>query len=113
MPATKTRISQLDRDALERAMVRLKRVDRDNYRDCQDRLEEGEDFDSVAYRAAGWCQYHALGLMPWQTAPCRILPDGERRSVDEGGRLLLQRLLDAGLSRFEPDPLRALAEKQR
>jgi hypothetical protein len=43
----------------------------------------------------------------------RIRPDAEQRPVDEGGRLLLQRLLDAGLSRYEPDPLRALAEAEK
>jgi hypothetical protein len=43
----------------------------------------------------------------------RIRPNALMRSVDAGGRLLLRRLLDAGLSRYEPDPLRALAERQR
>lgn len=110
-PTTKT-ISPLDQDALERALTRLKKVDRDSYRQFQVDMVCGQDWYFVAARAAGVCQYHALGLKPWQTAPCHIRPDAEQRAVDEGGRLLLQQLLDAGLSKFEPDPLRALAEKQ-
>lgn len=70
----------------------------------------GQDCAYIAIRASGICQYYALGLKPWQTPPCRLGPDAEQRPADKRGRLLLQRLLAAGLSRYEPDPLRALAE---
>jgi hypothetical protein len=56
------------------------------------------------------CQCRALNLKPWQSPPCRA-GDAKPDAEDHRGRLaawtLRQRLLDAGLSQYEPDPLRA------
>ena len=56
--------------------------------------------------AAYGCQIDALKLKPWQTPPCYC--DGEG---DAPGDRLLRRMLKAGVSRFHPDPLAALAEQ--
>ena len=56
--------------------------------------------------------------LAWQTPPCRARltdldkpfddPRGERESAE-----LLQRLLDMKLSKYEPDPIAALAEAEQ
>ena len=46
-----------------------------------------------------------LRLKPWQNPPCFGDEDG-----DGPADVLLQRMLAAGISRFHPDPLSALAE---
>jgi hypothetical protein len=71
-------------------------------------------WERVAQFAAGCAQSANLGLMPWQSPPCRASlrdldqpygdPSGKRESAE-----LLKRLIDAGLSIFEPSPLAALA----
>jgi hypothetical protein len=55
--------------------------------------------------------------MPWQFPPCAVAienidgPDNGNGARDAAE--LLKKLLDAGLSRFEPKPLQALAEAER
>jgi hypothetical protein len=52
-------------------------------------------------------------LQPWQDPPCiasldnLTKPHGDQRGERESAEWL-RRLLDAGLSRFEPDPLAAI-----
>ena len=58
------------------------------------------------------CQMEALHLRPWQTPPCWM--GDERPCVDdhrgEGAAWALRcRLIAAGLSQFEPDPVAALS----
>jgi hypothetical protein len=76
----------------------------------------GEDWEVVGRFAAYAAQDNALRLKPWEMPPCWIRdlaaslevppgdPRGERRAAE-----LLKRLLDAGLSRYEPNPIAALA----
>jgi len=102
-------LNQIDLDALARAVevtrrefsARAKRIDSMLSREPRER---------VGIFAASCAQRKSLHLDPWQTEPFRArLPDdlakprGERRVAE-----LLQRLLDAGLSPFEPDPVAAL-----
>jgi hypothetical protein len=54
-----------------------------------------------------------LNLVPWQSPPCHASrrsgqPFGDPRAARESAELL-KRLLDAGLSHYEPDPIAALA----
>jgi hypothetical protein len=73
---------------------------------------------AVAKFASYSAQIESLALQPWQDPPCcaRLCnlakpfddPRGERESAD-----VLKRLLDAGLSRYEPDPLAAIAEAEQ
>lgn len=59
-----------------------------------------------AAKFAAYCaQIDNLALRPWQSPPCFA----ERPNCDAYAVDLLQRLLAAGLSRWEPDPAGALA----
>src|SRR5262249_28626865 len=64
-------------------------------------------------------QIDALHLQPWQSPPCEVqdvaatLARGDDGvSGDYQAALLLQRMLKAGLSRYEPDPLHALEQTE-
>ena len=84
-----------------------------------------QGLEEAGQTAAYHCQDTALKLKPWMTPPCWLrtardvkaalreaLPDahGNRRAGE-----LVERLLAAGLSRYEPDPVDALerAEQSR
>jgi hypothetical protein len=81
-----------------------------------DAMLESDDFAAVGEFAATHCQRVALALRPWETVPVDVVdiaealkqPAGDQRG-DHRAAALLQRLLDAGLSRYEPAPLLALA----
>jgi hypothetical protein len=82
--------------------------------DFKRRLSTKEPWEKIGRSAASVCQCRALKLAPWQTAPHQAEPN----QVDEAGfeyrgtavaSALLGKLLAAGLSRFEPDPIAALA----
>ena len=66
----------------------------------------------VAQSAAYSVQIKALGLKPWQSPPCVCSPD-DPNAREKDGQKLLVRMLDAGLSRWEPDPMAALAKAER
>jgi hypothetical protein len=90
-------------------------VDRPRRNDFKRRFREAkEPWEKIGLHAASRCQCRALKLAPWQTAPC----DAEPNQIDEAGfehrgtavaSALLGKLLTANLSRYEPDPERALA----
>lgn len=60
----------------------------------------------LAIGAAFRCQMAALGLSPWQSPP--MYGDIDQPRLDRNANELLQRMLDAGLSRYEPSPIAAL-----
>jgi hypothetical protein len=103
-----------DRDALTRALV-MARQDPMRAEQLDRKLANGESWDEVAFFATLCVQASALHLKPWQCPPCdsnnEIDPS---EGVLYGNRpdevALLQRMLAAGLSRYEPDPMKALAE---
>jgi hypothetical protein len=49
------------------------------------------------------CQYISLDLKPWQIPPCWAKED----SGTEAGELL-RRMIEAGVSKYDPDPVGAL-----
>lgn len=105
-------LDALDRDALERAM---QIAQRDPLRAelLQAKLAD-EEWREVAEFAAYSCQIESLSLKPWQEPPVNIdedadEPDTAEREPDTAARKLLRRMLAAGVSRFDPDPLAALA----
>jgi hypothetical protein len=113
-------MNAIDRDALERA-VEIARNDPAQRRRIDEKLANGEHWDDVAGRCAVWCQRDALDLMPWQSAPLfyanhldSVLrePFGDPSGRREAGEVL-QRLLRNGLSRYEPDPIRAIAAAEQ
>jgi hypothetical protein len=100
-----TGLSAVDRDALERALEKAKA-------DEPERIErklERKGWLEVAASAAYVCQRRALGLKPWQSPPMY----GDAYPGHDGhaaAAVLLKRLIAAGLSRFEPGPIGALAK---
>jgi hypothetical protein len=102
-------LDDVDRDALVRAM---EIAARDPLRDEQLKsMLEDRDWRDVAEFAAYCVQGESLKLRPWQEPPCVVSEDnpGER---DADAQALLRRMLEAGLSRYEPDPLQALADSK-
>jgi hypothetical protein len=117
---TPDQISEVDRDAFERSIAVMLRHHERIYRtDFKRRLEDAkEPWSEIGRHAAGICQSNALSLKPWQVAPC----DAEPGDIDAVGfehrctgaaSALVGRLLSAGLSRFEPDPIGALVRVER
>jgi hypothetical protein len=107
------RLSRVDREALRRAlkMARAQSAEEAAY---IDRIFANEGWQRAAESAVYHLQDRALKLRPWQPPPCWCRdPEGDLFAGNDGigGRyaaaLLTQRLLRAGLSRFEPDPLGA------
>jgi hypothetical protein len=88
-----------DRDALRRALKIAGR-----------RPAKEEDWEEAAMGAVYHCQTEALHLKPWQWPPCWA--DDKRRdphpTAGSVAAWLRRRLLKAGLSAFEPDPVAAL-----
>jgi hypothetical protein len=72
----------------------------------------------VAQFAAFSCQAETLRLEPWQPPPCWANVDGPEpvdRHPTDGQRaawLLARQLRDAGLSKYEPDPIKALQQAE-
>lgn len=107
-----------DREALERALeIMLKdpaeRARFEKKLKCEPRLE-------VCKLAASYCQDKALHLKLWQSAPCLVgdwkgalAAGNDGIGGDYAAARLVQRLLAAGLSVYEPDPISALALKER
>jgi hypothetical protein len=105
-----TRLSPIDREALERALARVQ-AESEEERDRFDRMLGGSGWQWAAESAAYHCQIAALKLKPWQAPPAHVHGDEIDPSVygcKPGEVALKRRLLAAGLSRFEPDPLGAL-----
>ena len=76
------------------------------------KLLQGDPWIEVAEFASYSCQIHALNLKPWQSPPCTEDED-DPTPRDRAAQTLLRRMLRAGLSRFDPDPLKALAGAKR
>jgi hypothetical protein len=105
-------LSAVDRDALKRAME-LTQTEPVRARQIADKLKT-EGWRSVAEFAASCCQHRALATRPWELAPISVdeddpIPDGDDHRRTGRAIKLLRRLLAAGLSRYEPDPIEALA----
>jgi hypothetical protein len=109
-------MNRIDRDAFKRAIESCRnRKDDPGRREQIDSKLAEEPWDEVGRFAAYSCQSRNLNLKPWQIPPCwirdveAVLAAGDddmhgRRAAAK----LLKRMLDAGLSRYEPDPLAAL-----
>jgi hypothetical protein len=73
-------------------------------------------FEDVGSFAAYGCQMRALRLPPWQWPPCWI-NEAEIDAIIAGGddphgrhiaAKLLKRMLEVGVSKYDPDPMRAI-----
>ena len=73
-------------------------------------------FEEVGMFAVGRCQDRTLGLRPWECPPFQTKPvdePGDSWGCRPGEVELLKRMLAAGISRYHPDPMRALTEAER
>jgi hypothetical protein len=109
------RLSRVDREALERAIAIDRKRDPMSYKPINRRLEP-ERWYEAGKSAAYACQCAALRPKPWQPVPANeyvAVTDDDREYGPVMGRAaaaeLLRRMLAAGLSRYEPDPVNALA----
>ena len=109
-------MTPVDRHALERALVACRAESPARAKQIDSMLTE-RPWEGVAQFASSCAQGLALDLMPWQSPPSHANlgalsePFGDPRAARESAELL-RRLLDAGLSRFEPDPLGAIEEAE-
>ena len=72
----------------------------------QAKLDSGQPWEEVASFAAFGMQIEALDLMPWQAPPCIADEDHDDPHQPEAVKLL-RRMLAAGVSRYDPDPMGA------
>jgi len=110
-------LSDVDREALTRALE-MARAESEEERKHIDRVLAEDGWQQAAETAAYHCQDARLHLRPWQPPPCwirNLAGDLAAGNDGVGGRYaaakLVQRLLAAGLSRFEPDPEAALKRR--
>jgi len=112
-----TKLIDIDIEAMERAIEMKRERSEADREQIEDMLRERPWHECGAFAAYG-AQCHALALRPWESPPTEVDPDwADHTGVDHYGRIaaarLLRRLLDAGLSRYEPDPIAALARAER
>ena len=103
---TDENLDEVDIDALTRAMAKA-REDLDRAKQLDAMLKQ-RPWAEVARFASYCCQCDALDLQPYENPPCHARIIGQ--PIDPAAPHLLERLLDAGLSQWEPDPLAALKE---
>jgi hypothetical protein len=118
--AKRVRLSKVDREALQHAIEMVRAEGPNETRWIDDHLRTNGFFEA-GHLASYHRQYRALQLKPWEFPPIWI--DDVRATLKEPpdfkdrhrAAKLLRRLLAAGLSRYEPDPLTALerAEAER
>jgi hypothetical protein len=104
-------LDDIDRDALTRAMA-VAMHDAETAQALNDQLAGSEfvraqPWLKVATTAAYHCQIASLHLKPWEEPPVHCDEDATDER-DKDGKALLRRMLENGLSRYEPHPLRAL-----
>jgi hypothetical protein len=113
-------LNPVDQEALERAIeiCRTQKAPADRTQ-IEHKLET-EPWVDVGTFASYSCQVDSLHLKPWQPPPCwvdDVVADINAGNDGVGGQYqaakLLQRMLDAGLSRYEPDPLKALEKAKK
>ena|SRR6516164_9267204 len=102
-------LSRVDRDALRRSLE-IARAESKVEREHLASIEAREGWVSAAESASYHLQVKNLKLKPWHCPPCACFSDevglGYGRSRAEV--LLRRRMLGAGLSLYEPDPVAAL-----
>jgi len=108
-------MTRRDRAALQLAM-QMARQDLVRAEQLDAKLKD-EPWQSVAEFAAYGCQFRTLRLKPWMTPPCDADDTAEAQGrqkyfTEPTAVALLKRMKAAGVSRWHPDPMRALAEAE-
>src|SRR5215470_12801006 len=104
-------LSPVDREALERCMEIAQR-DPERAEQLQSMLGLGWPWNLVADMACHCCQARTLSLRPCQCSPSSV-DENDPDERDKDAQRLLRRMLAAGMSRYEPDPLAALRKRRR
>ena len=107
--------SEVDRAAMTRAIEIVRRESFASREQIDGKLTR-EPWEMVGRFAAYAAQDNMLRLKPWEMPPCWIrdlaaslaVPPGDHRGERRAAELL-RRLLQAGFSQFEPNPIGALA----
>jgi hypothetical protein len=114
----------LDHEALERGLALAladddpmeRRRMREKLADVEIGLNTWDTWQAVAESACYHWQCRNLALRPWECPPMRSSPGatghGRYYYNQPKAAALRQQLLDANLSIFEPDPIRALGEAE-
>jgi len=99
-----------DRAAMA-AAIAMMRADSEQ-RDLLDHVLNNQSEPEAGLFAVGFCQIRNLKLRPWEAPPCDTR-DVQTSSDVYGARAsevrLLRRMIELGISRYEPDPLKAIA----
>ena len=95
-----------DLDALNRCLEIAKRD-----RETRELLAE-KPLNAAMEAAVYHCQHAALSLKTWQEPPC-VEDEDDPDPRDPGAQKLLRRMLVVGVSRYDPDPLTAMAGAKR
>jgi len=105
-------MTKIDRDAFTRAIATYRKERYGGDEHITDKIKE-DGFEVAGQFAAYWCQRRNLKLAPFEFPPCWLSGVDDTEGADFKGKpaaaRLLKRLLEAGLSKYEPDPLAALA----
>jgi hypothetical protein len=119
------KLSRIDREALSRALeiVRNRPEKEDpGRREQVDHLMKHEGWFTAADFCCYCCQSELIRPRLWQPIPADIDPADIETILARGddglggeyaAARVLKRMLRAGLSRYEPEPLKALAEAKR
>ena len=105
-------LSPADMDALTRAVAEQRARGGERQRQIEAMLASKTWLETAKFAAYSLQILH-LGIKPWEVVPCDTAPDAvdtlgyEKRHVGSAARIV-RRLLVAGLSRYEGDPLGAL-----
>ena len=104
-----SKLSRIDRDALERALVMACRESPEQAAHYEEMLRH-KPWQEVCESAVYSMQLKTLRLKPWQCPPCDCRSDeiGLGYGNSRGEVLLRRRMLKAGVSLYEPDPIAAL-----
>jgi hypothetical protein len=112
-------VRRIDREALERCIEIMRASKEPSDRKQIERTLDEDGWQKAADSAVYHCQMNALRLRPWQSPPCWIDSRDIKPIITRGddgvtgdyaAAKLLQRMLAHGLSRWEPDPVAALAK---
>jgi hypothetical protein len=112
-------VRQIDHEALERCIETMRNSKEPSDRKQIERMLAKDGRQKAGASAAYHCQMHALRLRPWQSPPCWLDPGDIKATLaagddgiagDYAAARLLQRMLESGLSQYEPDPITALAK---
>jgi hypothetical protein len=76
------------------------------------RIQIDDGWRRAACFAAFNCQCNALHLKPWEHAPCWVHDPDDYPESPEAARLL-RRMIKAGVSRYDPDPMSSLEKAER